>query len=154
MKKLLVLCSMALMLNVAAAADKGPYSENANAKQDIQAALKAAKAENKAALIVFGGNWCGDCRMLDMEMHQGDLAGLVKDRLVVVKVDVGRFDKNLDVAGQYGKILKNGVPTVALLRADGSVAYQTDGGELADARKMGRDGLTKFFAVMLEKVKK
>jgi len=153
MKKLLALCALALMLNVAAAADKGPYNEHANAKQDMQAALKTAKVENKAVLIVFGANWCGDCKVLDMEMHQGELAALVKDRLVVVKIDVGRYDKNLDVAGQYGKILKNGVPSVALVRADGSVAYQTDGGELADARKMGRDGISQFFTAMLEKAK-
>jgi len=86
-------------------------------------------------------------------MHQGELAALVKDRLVVVKVDIGRNDKNLDVAGQYGKILKNGVPSVALVRANGSVAYQSDGGELADARKMGRDGISQFFTAMLEKAK-
>jgi len=153
MNKFLALCALALMLNVAAAADKGPYNENANARQDIQAALKAAKVENKAVLIVFGANWCGDCKVLDAEMHQGELAALVKDRLVVVKVDIGRNDKNLDVAGQYGKILKNGVPSVALVRANGSVAYQTDGGELADARKMGRDGISQFFTAMLEKAK-
>ena len=154
MKKLIALFSLALVLNGAWAQDKKPYNETADAKQDVRAALKAAKAENKAVLVVFGGNWCGDCKVLDMEMHQGGLAKLVEDRLVVVKVDVGRFDKNLDVAGQYGKILKNGVPSVALVRADGSVAYQTDGGELADARKMGRDGITQFFVAMLEKAKK
>ena len=153
-KKCVALFSLALVLNNGWAQDKNPYDETANAKADVQAALKVAKAENKTALIVFGGNWCGDCKVLDMEMHHGDLAKLVKDRLVVVKVDVGRFDKNLDVANQYGKLLKNGVPSVALVRADGSVVYQTDGGELADARKMGRDGITQFFVAMLEKVKK
>ncbi len=154
MKKLIVFLSLAVMMNVAWAEEKKPYNEAADAKADVQAALKTAKAENKAALIVFGGNWCGDCKVLDMEMHQGDLAKLVDERLVVVKVDVGRFDKNLDVAERYGKILKQGVPSVALLRADGSVAYQTNGGELADARKMGRDGITKFFVTMVEKAKK
>ncbi|MEO8102220.1 MAG: thioredoxin family protein [Betaproteobacteria bacterium] len=153
MKKWLALCSLALMVSIASADERRPYNESADAKADVLAALKIAKAENKAALIVFGGNWCGDCKVLDMEMHQGELATLVRDRLVVVKVDVGRFDRNLDVANRYGKILKNGVPSVALVRADGSVAYQTDGGELADARKMGRDGITRFFKVMLEKAK-
>jgi protein disulfide-isomerase len=142
------------MLNAAWAVDNNPYNETANAREDVQAALKTAKAENKALLIVFGGNWCGDCKMLDLEMHRGDLARLVGERLVVVKVDVGRFDRNLDVADQYGKILKNGVPSVVLLLADGSAAYQTDGGELADARKMGPVGLTKFFVAMLDKLKK
>ena len=154
MKKVFALLFLALMVGTASADTTKPYNESANAKADVQAALTAAKAEKKAVLIVFGGNWCGDCKVLDMEMHQGELAKLVNDKLVVVKVDVGRFDKNLDVANRYGNILKKGVPSVALVRADGSVAYQTDGGELADARKMGRDGITSFFSAMLEKVKK
>ncbi len=157
MKSLIFPLLFALTVNVAAAEDvasRKPYNESADAKAEVEAALKIAKAENKAALIVFGGNWCGDCKVLDMEMHQGDLAKLVNDKLVVVKVDVGRFDRNLDVVNRFGKILKKGVPSVALLRADGSVAYQTDGGELADARKMGRDGITTFFSAMLEKAKK
>lgn len=152
--KTLLLFGLALLVNVASADDRRPYDEAADARQDVRVALKTAAAENKAVLIVFGGNWCGDCKVLDMEMHQGDLARLVEQRLVVVKVDVGRFDRNLDVAAQYGKILKNGVPSVALVRADGSVAFQTDGGELADARKMGREGITRFFKSMLEKTKR
>ncbi len=144
-KGIFALFVLALITGFASADERKPYNESADAKAEVQAALKAAKAGNKLVLIVFGANWCGDCKLLDMEMHQGELARLVKDRLVVVKVDVGRFDRNLDVANQYGKILKNGVPSVALVRADGSVAYQTDGGELADARKMGRDGITQFF---------
>ena len=150
----LSLASLVFAAGMAAAEDKKPYNEAADAKADVQAALKTAKAENKATLLVFGGNWCPDCKVLDMEMHQGDLAKLVNEKLVVVKVDVGRFDKNLDVVDRYGKILKKGVPSVALLRADGTLAYQTDGGELADARKMGRDGITQFFVAMVDKAKK
>ena len=153
MKKFLVLLAFASIFNTALADDKKPYDESANATEQITAALKSAKAEHKAGLIVFGANWCGDCKMLDIEMHQGDLARLVNDRLSVVKVDVGRFDRNKDITSAYGNVVKKGIPSVVLLRADGSVAYQTDGGELADARKMGREGVTKFFTAMLEKAK-
>lgn len=154
MKKLFAFVVLASMLSVAwAADDKKPYDEAANAKEQVQAALQTVKGSNKLALIVFGANWCGDCKMLDMEMHQGELAKLVNDRLVVVKVDVGRFDRNKDVAERYGSIIKKGIPSVALVRADGSVAFQTDGGELADARKMGREGVTQFFTAMLGKAK-
>jgi protein disulfide-isomerase len=126
------------------------YDEAANPRQDIAAALAKAADANKKVLVVFGANWCGDCKMLDMEMHEGDLQKLVNDRLVVVKVDVGRFDRNKDVAEQYAPdILKKGIPSVALLNADGSVVYRTTGGELADARKMKREGVTAFFVSML-----
>ncbi len=127
------------------------YNEAANPREDIAAALRSAKQSNKQVLVVFGANWCGDCKMLDLEMHQGDLQKLVDERLVVVKVDVGRFDRNKDVAEQYAPdILKKGIPSVALVRADGTVLYRTTGGELADARKMKREGVTAFFATMLD----
>ena len=154
MKKWIAMLSLVLAAGTASAQDKKIYNETADAKADVQAALSTAKAEKKAALIVFGGNWCGDCKVLDMEMHQGELSKLVNEKLVVVKVDVGRFDKNLDLVDRFGKVLKKGVPSVVLLRADGTVAYQTDGGELADARKMGRDGITQFFVTMVDKAKK
>lgn len=153
MKKLIAFLVLAFSLSLAWADDKNPYDEAANAKEQIQAALKVARAANKSTLIVFGANWCGDCKMLNIEMQHGALSKLIDDRLVVVKVDVGRFDRNKDVAERYGNIIKKGIPSVVLLRADGSVAYQTDGGELADARKMGREGVTTFFGTMLDKAK-
>ena len=152
MKKLLFVISALLAFNVVAADEKKVYNEAANAREEIQAALKAAREGNKSMLVVFGANWCGDCKMLDMEMHQGDLQKLVNERLVVVKVDVGRNDRNTDVAAQYDpNILKNGIPSIALVKADGSIAYRTTGGELADARKMGREGVMQFFVTMLAK---
>ena len=157
MKRLISLLALLLTFNFVWAEEKksvgeAVYNESANAKQEIQTALTTAKATNKSVLVVFGANWCGDCKMLDMEMHQGDLQKLVNERLVVVKVDVGRFDRNTDVAIQYDPlILKKGIPSVALVKPDGSITYRTTGGELADARKMGRDGVTQFFVTMLGK---
>ncbi len=136
---------LAAFAALALAQDKGPYDESANAAAQVAAALQAAQAEHKLPLLVFGANWCPDCRVLDIEMHKGALATLVGERFVVVKVDVGRFNKNTDVAARFGVPLKKGIPAVAVLRPDASVAYLTAGGELADARKMGSDGIAKFF---------
>lgn len=153
MKKLIAFLLLAFSFSLVWADDKNPYDEAANAKEQIQAALKTAKAANKSTLIVFGANWCGDCKMLNIEMQHGALAKRIDDQVVVVKVDVGRFDRNKDVAERYGNVIKKGIPSVVLLRSDGSVAYQTDGGELADARKMGPEGVTTFFRKMLDKAK-
>jgi thioredoxin 1 len=145
LKKLFFLAAAALLPFAAIADDKAPYNEAADAKADVAVALKTAGAEKKLTLVVFGANWCGDCKMLDAEMKKGDLAKLVGEKYVVVKVDVGRFVKNLDVAEQTGTVLKKGIPAIAILKPDGKPVYQTNGGELADARKMGGAGITKFF---------
>ena len=120
------------------------YDETADARAAIELARAQATA-GRRVLIVFGANWCGDCRVLDTAMKQGRLKELVEAKFVMVKVDVGRFDRNVDIAQRYGVPLKKGIPTVAVLAADGSASFVTSGGELADARSMGEDALVAFF---------
>jgi protein disulfide-isomerase len=148
MNKSLILGSALLTLAVAGhAADtpQGPYDEAADAKADIQAALAQAQAAKLPVLVVFGANWCGDCKMLDTAFKTGASAPLMARSFKIVKVDVGRFTRNLDVAERYNVPLKSGIPAVAVLAADGKLLYATRGGELADARKMGDAGILDFF---------
>jgi protein disulfide-isomerase len=63
----------------------------------------------------------------------------------MVKVNVGKFDRNLDIAEAYGVPLKKGIPAVAILSIDGKVIYATKTGELADARNMGDTAIYDFF---------
>jgi len=117
------------------------YNELADARAELNQALAAAQAQRKNVLIVFGANWCGDCLALDRKMSAGSLAEHVGKRLLVLKVNVGRFDRNVDLATQIGVSLKKGIPAVAVLAADGSVLKATNGGELANARNMGDEAV-------------
>jgi thioredoxin 1 len=121
------------------------YDEAADARSGIESARLQALAGGKQVLLLFGANWCGDCRVLDRSMKLGRLKPVIDARFVVVKVDVGRFDRNVDIAQRYGVPLKQGIPTVAVLAADGSARFVTSGGELASARNMGEDELVRFF---------
>jgi protein disulfide-isomerase len=95
--------------------------------------------------VIFGANWCGDCKALDMAIKQGASAPLIAKEFKVVKVDVGRFDRNVDVAQSYGVPLKKGIPAVVVLSPKNQVLYVTREGELADAGKMGESGIYEFF---------
>lgn len=128
-----------------AAAAGLPYDELADAKADIHAALTQARSDQTPVLVVFGANWCGDCRMLDATFKNGPSAPLIAKSFKVVKVDVGRFDRNVDIAERYRVPLKKGIPAVAVLSPEGKLIYATEGGELADARKMGDQGVYDFF---------
>ncbi|MEG1833392.1 MAG: thioredoxin family protein, partial [Burkholderiaceae bacterium] len=101
--------------------------------------------EGKKVMVVFGANWCPDCRVLDQQIKEGRLKALVDRQLVTVKVDVGRFKKNLDLAEAYGVPLKKGIPTLAVLDANGRAVYATLEGEVGDARDMSEAGLYQFF---------
>jgi protein disulfide-isomerase len=134
-----------VFLAVAAAAADSPYNEAADAKLDIKQALTQAATANTPVIVVFGANWCGDCKMLDSAMKNGASAPLLSRDFKIVKVNVGHFDKNLDVAKSYGVPLEKGIPAVAIISTKNEVLYATRDGELADARKMGDNGIYEFF---------
>lgn len=144
MKRLFTLAP-ALLLALAVQAADTPYNEAADARQEIRQALSEASQARLPVLVIFGANWCGDCKVLDMALKQGSSAPLVAREFRVVKVNVGRFDHNVDIAEDYGVPLKKGIPAVAVLSADNRVVYVTRAGELADARNMGESGIYDFF---------
>jgi thioredoxin 1 len=147
MNRFPALIALALVACTANAA-QWPYNEKADAAADLTHALKAAQAEHKKVLLVFGANWCKDCRDLDQALH-GSSAALIEGKFEVVKIDVGNFDKNLSLAEHYGNPIKMGIPAVVELSADDQVIYSTKGGELADARKMGEQGIYDFLSAKL-----
>jgi thiol-disulfide isomerase/thioredoxin len=126
-------------------ANAWPYDEKADAPADVQRALTAASADHRDVLLVFGANWCADCRALDKAMR-GSSQRLIAGEFHVVKIDVGNFDKNLDLARRYGNPIVKGIPAVVVLSADSHVIYSTKGGELADARRMGEQGIYDFLS--------
>ena len=142
MQRLLVL--PLLLLSLACAAADGPYNEAADARKDITQALSQAAQSGKSVIVVFGANWCADCKVLDLAMKEGASAPLVAREFQVVKVNVGRFDRNVAVAESYGVPLKNGIPAVVILSPANKILYVTRAGELADARSMGENGIYEF----------
>jgi protein disulfide-isomerase len=142
--KILHTLSFMFLAVVATAADS-PYNETADAKLEIRQALTPAATTKTPVIVVFGANWCGDCKMLDSAMKNGASASLLSRDFKIVKVNVGHFDKNLDVAKSYGVPLAKGIPAVVIISTKNEVLYATRDGELANARKMGDNGIYEFF---------
>ena len=141
-----IVATFALAATIALAAPAGPYDENADAKGEIRSTLAAAVRAHLPVLVVLGANWCTDCRILDLAFHQGSVGPLIEREFKVVKVDVGRFNRNTDIARTYDVPLEKGIPAIAVLTPEGTLLYATREGELADARAMGEQGIHDFFA--------
>lgn len=142
-----------LFLAVATAATDSPYNDAADARADIKQALTQAATNHTDVIVVFGANWCPDCRALDSAMEKGSSAALLARDFQIVKVSVGRWNKNLNVAKSYGVPQEQGIPAVAILSVDNKVLYVTKEGEVANARYMGEDGIYNFFKRVTASVK-
>jgi thioredoxin 1 len=120
------------------------YEKDADAKADIRAALAKAARAHKRVILDFGGNWCYDCHVLEAAFHQADVAPLVNANFIVVHVDIGEMNKNLDLAQKYGVPLNKGVPALAVVAPDGKLLYSQQHGEFESARNMDPDDLIAF----------
>jgi thiol:disulfide interchange protein len=126
------------------AVKKHLYSAEAAPKADIAAALKQASLEHKRVILSFGGDWCGDCQVLDIYLHQSPNIELFDRNFLLVHIDIGQFDKNLDIAEKYNIPLKKGVPALAVLDADGKILYSQQAAEFGDMRYMYPNSVTDF----------
>jgi thioredoxin 1 len=120
------------------------YNPQADAKREIKEALERARREHKNVILVFGGNWCYDCHVLELAFHHPDVEPKLKAHYVVVHVDVGEYDKNLDLAEQYQIPLKKGVPALAVLAPDGRLLYSQKTGEFEAARSLAPEDVIAF----------
>ena len=122
-----IACGLALMTAVplasSAQVDKGLYSETSSATADIAAAIRTAAREHKRILLDFGGNWCGDCQVLNFYSKQSPNAELLAKYFLVVHVDIGHMDRNVDVAAKYHVPITGGVPALAVLGSHGELLY-------------------------------
>ncbi|MFN2977057.1 thioredoxin family protein [Terriglobus aquaticus] len=120
------------------------YDDNADARKDIAAAVAQARREHKRVIVDFGGDWCGDCQVLDIYFHQPQNQALLQKYFVLVHASVGHIDKNLDIPIGYGVNIKKGVPALAVLDSRGKVVYAQATGEFENMRNMNSSSVTEF----------
>lgn len=124
-----------------------PYDENADANAAVDNAFARAKAEHKRVMIDLGGNWCADCRILAGVMALPEVRHLLDTHYVVVLVDVGRFNRNLQIPARFGITQRlRGVPSVLVTDVNGKLLDAGHFEALADARSMTPQAIADWLA--------
>jgi thioredoxin 1 len=139
-----LIAALLLTVGTAFSATRDIYPDPAQAQADLAAALKKAAATHKRVLVDFGGNWCGDCQVLDIYFHNPENRPILDANYVLVHVNVGRYDANLDLAKRYGIPLEKGVPALVVLSDTGKVLYSQKSGEFEAMRRMQASSVTNF----------
>ncbi|XDD46741.1 thioredoxin family protein [Leptospira sp. WS39.C2] len=105
----------------------------------FEESLQTAKTENRKLIVLFGADWCPDCRALDGILNEPETKTILDADFVVMKVDVGRFDKNLSLNEKLGNPIQNGIPSLVVFSPKGEIITSTKGGEFSNASKMTKE---------------
>lgn len=120
------------------------YDPARDPKADIDAALRQAAKNHQEVLLDFGADWCPDCKSLDAMFNSTAINTLLGTDYVVVPIDVGQFDHNLDLASNYINLQTSGIPALVVLTSSGKARANTDDGSFSNARSMSPSQVTAF----------
>ncbi|HTT96763.1 MAG TPA: thioredoxin family protein [Rhizomicrobium sp.] len=124
-----------------------PFNESANANAEVDAAFARARKSGKEVLIDLGGNWCADCRIMSGLMELPEMRAFLAAHYEMVTVDVGRFNKNLQIPARFGITTRlEGVPAYLVATPDGKLVNAGQVSAIEDARHMSPQALADWLA--------
>ena len=128
-----------------------PYDEAANADAQMAAAFARAQKSHKRVLIDLGGNWCVDCLVLSNFLRLPEMRRFMNAHYEEVLVDVGRFNRNLQIPARFGITKKlEGVPALLIATPDGKLVNGNNVFATADAHNMTPQVLADYLAKYAE----
>ena len=124
-----------------------PYDEGANADAAVAAAFTRAQKSRKRVLIDLGGNWCVDCIVLANFLKLPEMQRFMAAHYEVVTVDVGRFNRNLQIPARFGITKRlEGVPALLIATPDGQLVNGTNVFATASASEMTPKSVADYLA--------
>jgi len=128
-----------------------PYDESADAHAIVADARQQALQAGKFLMITFGANWCMDCRTLYRNLKTDDVMEYTEGIFHFTNVDVGKFNRNRDVAEELGVDLAQGIPVAIFFDPTGTKIGTTNDGQLEPARFYSSKQILKFVRDIAEK---
>jgi len=137
-----------VMITTQMQVEDGPYNSRANPEKDIKIAIGSME-QDKHLLVVFGANWCADCRKLETMFSQPEFSEFLNAKFEIVHVDVGQFDHNLDTAERLGNPISQGIPALAILDNSGNIINVTKAPKFASIRKTNEGSVQQYLESVL-----
>lgn len=111
-----------------------PYYRNqkTSALQAISHARVDARLNHKVLMVEFEADWCSDCRDLAKSLQEPNIRDYLAKHVDLVKVDVGQFDRNLDVARLLDVDVNQGIPAAFFLPLNAPVSRKTGNSQILD----------------------
>lgn len=158
MKKILTLTMLLALLPFLAGAQEGVkkvYDGTLNQMDQIDKAVRQAKADGKFVVCQVGGNWCPWClRFADFITKDADIRQLVSDHFVYIHVDYSpkefkndparkeRSEKMMKRLGNPGRF---GYPVFVVLDEKGKVIHTQDSSFLEEGKGYDKAKVVRFF---------
>ena len=122
-----------------------PYNGVEYSPEQVNGFIDETIEQSKQPILIFGGNWCPDCRILDGTLQLPTIKKFMEEKYQIMHIDVGRYDKNMDLISYFGIPKDKGVPRVMVFDKNKVILNKKSTKEWATARDRGKQEVFNYF---------
>ena len=127
-----------------------PYNGEIYSANDIEAFLVSSISKSKQPIIIFGGNWCPDCRILEGTLQLPTIKKYMIKHYKIMHVDVGRYNKNMNLISYFKIQEEEGVPRVLVFDNKKNILNMDSTQEWRTARDRNKQEIFNYFQSLVQ----
>ena len=125
-----------------------PYDGNEISVEEVNKFLSQSIAENKQPIIIFGANWCPDCRIFSGTIDIPKINEFIETYFNILYIDVKRYEINMNLIEYFDIPSEEGIPRVLVFDFNKNVINKSSTTEWRTARERSSQEIFDFFQNM------
>ena len=125
-----------------------PYDGNEISVEEVNKFLSQSIAENKQPIIIFGANWCPDCRIFSGTIDIPKINEFIETYFNILYIDVKRYEINMNLIEYFDIPSEEGIPRVLVFDFNKNVINKSSTTEWRTARDRSSQDIFNFFQEM------
>ena len=122
-----------------------PYDEKVVDSLQLDEFIDLSISRGKQPVVIFGGNWCPDCRILEGTLAMPTIKKFLQQHYQVMHIDIGRYDRNMELMDHLNIESKKGVPRVVILDLEKNIVNSSTSSEWTTARDRKQQEIYNYF---------
>ena len=122
-----------------------PYDEKIIDSSELDKFINQSINNDKQPVVIFGGNWCPDCRILAGTLAMPTIKKFLQRYYRIIHIDIGRYDKNMELMNHLNIEPKKGVPRVVILDFKKNIVNSSTSSEWTTARDRKEQEIYDYF---------
>ena len=119
-----------------------PYERKEVTTEELKKFIQNTK--DKQAVVIFGANWCPDCRILAGTLKLPSVDKFIRENYSILHVDLGKYDINMSLLEVLGIPKQEGVPRVIIFDKEGKVLNLDANDRWRTARDSKQQGIFNY----------
>ena len=122
-----------------------PYDEQIIDSSELDKFINQSINNDKQPVAIFGGNWCPDCRILAGTLAMPTIKKFLQQYYRIIHIDIGRYDRNMELMNHLNIEPKKGVPRVVILDFKKNIVNSSTSSEWTTARDRKEQEIYDYF---------